>query len=86
MSDRFNVARDAVGALEGATTRALEILPALAGEIMASGDEVMLIDLREALAQHVLHQRNNHEIANAVLAMLRTYALQQRAHALDSRR
>lgn len=85
MSERFNVAREAVRSLEGSPTRALEILPALAGEVMASTDPVLLIDLREALAQHVLNQRENHEVANAVLAMLRTHAMQQRAHALGSR-
>ncbi len=84
MGQRFNVAKEVVHALDGEAERALQILPALAGEIMAGGDEVMLTELREAMAQHVLHQRPNHEIANAVLAMVRTYSLHQKAHVISS--
>ncbi len=83
MAQRFNVAKEVVRALDGEPERALQILPALAGEIMADGDDVMLTGLRESLAQHVLHQRDNHEIANAVLAMVRAYRLHQNAHVIS---
>lgn len=83
MNTRFNVAKEVERALAGEPERALQILPALAGEILAGGDDVMVIDLREAVGQHVFHRRRNHEIANAVLAMIRTYTLHQRAHVIS---
>lgn len=86
MAERFNVAREVDRTLGQPPEHALRVLPALAGELMADGDEVSLSDLREALAQHVLHRRPNHPVANAVLAMVRTHALQQAAHFNNSKR
>jgi hypothetical protein len=80
MAERFNVAKEVERTLDDRPNDALRILPTLAGELMADGDEVALQDLRDALARRVLHRRPNHEIANAVLAMVRTHAIQQAAH------
>ncbi len=80
MIERFNIAKEVDRILAGSQEESLRILPALAGEFMADDDPVSLADLRDALAHHVLQQRPNHDVANAVLAMLRTHALQQAAH------
>jgi hypothetical protein len=80
VSERFNVAREVRGALEGTPERALQILPALAGEILAGGDVVAVADLRDALGLHVLNDGTNHQVADAVLAMVRTYGITAAAH------
>lgn len=79
MAERFNVAKEVARLLTGEPDEVLRVLPAMAGDIMADGDEVAIADLREALAQHVLHRGPNHEVAYAVLAMLRTHAMREKA-------
>ena len=86
MAERFNVAKEVEQTLEGPPDLALRILPAMAGEMMADADEVALLDLRNALAHQVLRRGTNHDIANAVLAMLRTHSMQQAAHFNQSTR
>jgi len=75
MTERFNVAREVRNALADTPERALEILPALAGEILASADPVTITDLKDSLGIYVFDRGPNHEIADAVLAMVRTYTI-----------
>lgn len=77
MSDRFNVGREVRRTLAGSAVQALEILPALAGELLASNDVVTIAELKDALSRCVLEQGPNHDIAEAVLAMVRTYTISQ---------
>lgn len=80
MTERFNVGKEVDRILSGTQDDALRILPALAGDAMADGDRVIIDDLREALAQQVFRRGPNHEVANAVLAMMRTHAIHEAAH------
>ena len=80
MAERFNVAKEVERSLDASREHALRILPGLAGDLMADSDEVALLELRNALAQHVLHRRANDDVANSVLAMLRTHAMHKAAH------
>ncbi len=66
--------------LASETEQALTVLPSFAGEILATGDEADLHDLKDALGLHVLHERINLDVAEAVLAMVRTYSIRSRAH------
>ncbi len=80
MAERFNIAKEVDVALRDSPERALLILPALAGEILAAGDPVSVADLADVLGMYVLRREPNHHVASAVLAMLRTYAVGNAAH------
>lgn len=58
----------------------MRVLPALAGEILASGDRVAAADLTDALGIWVLERGRNHRVAEAVLAMVRAHAIGSGAH------
>ena len=80
MTERISMAREVNAALADSPERALLILPALAGETLASGDPVLISELKDALGLYVVHQLANHQIADAVLAMVRTHTIHQAAH------
>ena len=80
MQERFNIAKEVDAALKDSPERALQILPALAGEILAADDPVSVADLADALGIHVLRRASNHQVASAVLAMMRTYAIGNAGH------
>lgn len=80
MTERMNVAREVRQLLAGTPEEALEILPAFAGELLADGDPVAISDLKDALGLHVFQRGPNQLVADAVLAMVRTYAIGQAAH------
>jgi hypothetical protein len=77
VSDRINVHREVRRTLIEDEATSLRILPALAGELLASGDEVDVADLKDALGRHLLHEGPNPDVAEAVLAMVRTYTMRQ---------
>ena len=80
VTERFNIAREVNAALTGTAERALLVLPALAGEILAGDDQVSISELKDALSMYQLQQLPNHQIAEAVLAMVRSYTIHQAAH------
>ena len=80
MTERLNVAREVRRTLDGTAHQALEVLPAFAGELLAGGDPVAIIELKDALGIHVFERGPNHAVADAVLAMVRTYTIGQAAH------
>lgn len=80
MTERMNVAREVRQLLAGTPEEALLVVPAFAGEILAGGDPVAITDLKDALGIHVLQRGQNELVAEAVLAMVRTYTIGQAAH------
>lgn len=80
MIERMNVGREVRQLLAGTAEEALEILPAFAGELLASGDPVAISELKDALGIYVFERGPNHPVADAVLAMVRTYTIGQAAH------
>ncbi|MGB5757647.1 MAG: hypothetical protein WBM50_12095 [Acidimicrobiales bacterium] len=80
MAKRFDVQAEIRRILSAETEHALTVLPSFAGEILAAGEPADVQDLKDALGLHVLHQRNNVDVAEAVLAMVRTYSIRSRAH------
>lgn len=80
MSGRLNVAREVRRTLEGTPRHSLEVLPAFAGELLADGDPVAISELKDALGIYVYERGPNHAVADAVLAMVRTYTIGQAAH------
>lgn len=54
------------------------VVAAFAGEIMAADDPVDLADLADALSAEVLADRSTADVAEAVLAMVRTYSMRRR--------
>jgi hypothetical protein len=80
VTERMNVAREVRDLLSGSAEEALEILPAFAGEVLAAGDPVAISDLKKALGMHLLQRGPNPAVADAVLAMVRTYTIGQAAH------
>jgi hypothetical protein len=79
MPERFNVAREVDAALAGDRATALAVLAALAGELLATADESDLRDLKDALGQHTLQRGPNRVVADAVLAMVRSYSIGEAA-------
>lgn len=80
MTERMNVAQEVRRTLAGTPRQALEVLPAFAGELLATGDPVAISDLKDALGIYVFERGQNHAVADAVLAMVRTYTIGQAAH------
>lgn len=56
----------------------LVILAALAGEVLASGDEVAIADLSDALGAELLAEHPASDAIEGVLAMVRTYSLRRK--------
>ena len=75
MTERLNIAREVRRMLAGTSREALEVLPAFAGELLAGGDDVSISDLKDALGIYVFERGPNHAVADAVLAMVRTYTI-----------
>lgn len=80
MAERFNVHHEVRQILDADEATALSILPGLAGDILAAGDAVQIEDLKLVLSFAVLERGPNHVIAEAVLAMVRSYAMHKAAH------
>ncbi len=59
---------------------AWEVLPALAGETIATGDPTSISELADILSRHVFEQRPHANVANATLAMIRTHTIASKAH------
>lgn len=76
----MNVGREVRRLLAGTPEEALEVLPAFAGELLAGADQVAVTELKNALGIHVLERGPNHAVADAVLAMVRTYTIGRAAH------
>jgi len=76
----MNVAREVRRTLAGTPQQALEVLPAFAGELLAGADPVSISELKDALGIYVFERSPNHAVADAVLAMVRTYTIGQAAH------
>ena len=56
----------------------LAVLAALAGEVLASGDEVAMADLSDALGAELLSDHPAADALESVLAMVRTYSLRRK--------
>lgn len=56
----------------------LPILAALAGEVLASEDEVAIADLSDALGAELLASHPASDAIESVLAMVRTYSLRHK--------
>ncbi len=56
----------------------LTILAGLAGEVLASGDEVAITDLSDSLGAELLAEHPSADAIESVLAMVRTYSLRRK--------
>lgn len=80
MDNRIDIRTEVESILAAELPHALTVLPSFAGELLAAENEEDIHELKDALGLYVIRQGPNVDVAEAVLAMVRTYSIRMRAH------